>query len=183
MPGTILTALAKHEADTHLSEGRIEEALDIYNTLLSSSPDMSPETKASILSKIKQLRNEMDKDTQHEEDPNIEETIQKFQKAMARDKSAADLQKEVKALYKKGLYADALENLKLLIIDNAADEFCVKAVIGSMLHLYAKDQLALAVNLFLTETFEDIEKAALFKTMLADKMAKMGYAEHAELLQ
>lgn len=184
MPAKILTALAKFEAESHRSKGRVKDALDTYESLLSASPYMTLNTKMSIEDRMEILRCEVDDATLKDEDRNLEKAIKKYKNIIPKDTSAAALKKEARAFYNKGLYVDALEILKLLLIQgNEADEFCVKAVMGCLLHLHAKDNLAAALDLFLAETFQDSEKAAQFKTTLIENMVQMGYSQHAEILQ
>lgn len=183
MTGKILIALTKVEADTHWSNGQIQEALKIYRSLLASTPKMTLNTKASIEARIKLLLSEIDKSESPESKRDLNKAIQKLQKAMAGDKTVVKLRKEAKAFYKKGMFADALENLKQLIRLNAADEFCVTAVAGCIVHLHPKHEVAVGADLFLAEAFQNAEKAAHFKIMLANKMSKNGYTEHAQVLQ
>ncbi len=182
MAGKILTALHKVEADQHWSDGRLKEALDLYETLLASSPNMTLNTKVSIEARIKLLRGELYNPASTESDRDVDRAIQKLQKAMESNEGVAELRIGAKEYYQKGRYADALENLRQLVRQNAADEFCVTAVAGCIIHLYKLDELAVAADLFLTESFQNAKKAALFKMMLADKMAKKGYHKHAETL-
>jgi tetratricopeptide (TPR) repeat protein len=180
MAGTILSALNKHEAETRKSKKRIQKSLDIYNTLLASSPHITVNTEGFIKAKIGLLHDALeDRDAER----NIDEAVQNFQKTMAMEASIIELRKSAKTFYKEGLYVEALNNLKCLIQQNAADEFCVTMVVGCVLHLYAKNQLVERVDRFIAEAFQDPKKGALFKTMLADKMAKVGYAKHAAMFQ
>jgi tetratricopeptide (TPR) repeat protein len=183
MTGKILTALTKIEADTHWSNGQIEEALDIYKSLLSSSPNMTLNTKVSIEARINLLSAELENPPDPEDHRDIDNAIQKLQTAINSDESVLDLRKKAQNFYKKGLFADALENLKLLIRQNAADEFCVTAVAGCIMHLYALKDLEVGTDLFLSETFESANKAALFRMMLANKMATKGFPKHAKILE
>lgn len=182
MAGKILTALTKIEADEHWSDGRIQEALDIYETLLASSPNMTLNTKVSIEARVKLLRSELDSPASPDGNRDVDDAIQKLQKAMASNETLADLRKGAKNFYQKGLYADALENLRLLVRQNAADEFCVTAIAGCIIHLYKIEELAVAVDLFLTESFQNAKKAILFKMVLADKLAQKGFPKHAKIL-
>ena len=182
MAGKILTALTKIEADEHWSDGRIQEALDLYVTLLASSPNMTLNTRVSIEARVKLLRNKLDSPASPDGNRDVDHAIQKLQKAMASNETLADLRRGAKDFYQKGLYADALENLRQLVRQNAADEFCVTAVAGCIIHLYRVEELAVAVDLFLAESFQNAKKATLFKMVLADKMAKKGFSKHAATL-
>lgn len=183
MPSKILAAMAKLEAKKHKSKGRIEEALDVYNTLLEQSPYMTLNTKMSIEARMELLSSEHDGIAPQDENRNLEETLQKFQDSTASEASAAELRKKAKAFYKERLYVDALETIKLMIRQNGADAFCINAVMGCMLHLQTKKGLAGAVDLFVAETYSDQKEGALFKMSLADKMAQKGYTKHAAILQ
>ncbi|MGD8835193.1 MAG: hypothetical protein PVJ84_14320 [Desulfobacteraceae bacterium] len=182
MAGKIFTALSKIEAETHSSDGRIQEALNTYKTLLASSPNLTPDARKSIETKIKLLQIKLVRSAPRNRNHKYDNAIQKLQKAITRDKTLVDLRRSARNFYRQGLYSEALENLRLLVRQNAADEFCVIAVAGCILHLYKVEELAIAVDLFLTETFQNAKKAALFKMMLADKMAQKGYFKHAEAL-
>jgi tetratricopeptide (TPR) repeat protein len=182
MTGKIITALTKIEADTHWSRGRLQEAMDIYTKLLGSSPNMTLNTRAAIESRIQLLRKELDRPEVEENGQDIESGIQKLRAAIAADQSVVDLRRGVKQFYKKGLYADTLENLKQLVRKNAADEFCINAVAACLVHLHTIEELPVAVDLFLVESFQNAEKAAQFKFLLAEKMAQKGHLQHAETL-
>ena len=156
--------------------------MDVYTNLLSSSPDMTMNTRAAIEARIRALRLELEGASSKECSPDLESIVSKLNKAVADDDSIVDLRLDVKKFYRLGRYADALENLKQLLRQNAADEFCVDTIVGCLVKLHSPDELPLAVDLLLVETFKDSEKAALFKFMLANKMAHKGYIRHAEVL-
>ncbi len=182
MTGKIITALTKIEAETHWSRGRLQEAMRIYTKLLSSSPNMTLNTRAAIESRIQLLRQELERPAEAEDGQDIESGIQKLRAAIAADQSVVDLRRDAKQFYKKGLYADALENLKQLVRKNMADEFCINAVAACLVHLHSIEELPVAVDLFLVESFHNAEKAAQFKFLLAEKMAQKGHCKHAEAL-
>jgi tetratricopeptide (TPR) repeat protein len=182
MTGKIITALTKIEAETHWSRGRLQEAMGIYTKLLSSSPNMTLNTRAAIESRIQLLRQELDRPAPAEDGQDIESGIQKLRAAIAADQSVVDLRRGVKQFYQKKLYADALENLKQLVRQNAADEFCINAVAACLVYLHTIEELPVAVDLFLVESFQNAEKAAQFKFLLAEKMAQKGHPKHAEAL-
>jgi hypothetical protein len=183
MTGKIFIALNKIEAETNWSRGHLREAMEIYTKLLASSPDMTLNTRTAVEARIRLLREELDRPAQRQDGQDVEAAIRKLQAAMAVDGSIANLRKAVKNFYRDGLYADALESLKQLTRRNAADEFCINAVAGCLLHLYSIADLPVAVDLYLVESFQNAEKAAQFKLLLAEKLAHKGYKKHAEALQ
>ena len=174
MPGKIMTALTKIEADKLWSKGRLQEAMTVYTNLIASSPYMTLNTKMNLEARIKLLQVEIDRPASEESSLDIQAAIQKLQKALAEDRSIEDLRKRVKNFLKDGLYADALENLKELVRQNAADEFCVNATAECITKLHTIEDIPVAVDLFLVESFHNAEKAALFKMMLAEKMDQRG---------
>jgi tetratricopeptide (TPR) repeat protein len=182
MTGKIITALTKIEAETHWSKGRLKEAMDIYTKLLNSSPNMTMNTKIAIEARIKLLRDELERPAGQQKDQDIEIAIKKLQAAMAVDESLVNLRRRVVDYYKRGRYADALESLKQLIQRNAADERCINAVAVCLARLHTIEELPVAVDLFLSESFQNAEKASQFKLLLAEKMAQKGLHRHAEVL-
>ena len=182
MTGKIITALTKIEAETHWSRGRLQEAMDIYKRLLRSSPNMTLNTRAAIESRIQLLREELERPATKDTDDEIELSIKKLQAAMAADQTVVDLRQSAKQFYQKKLFADALEKLKQLIRQHVADEFCINAVAACLVHLHTVGELPVAVDLFLVESFQNAEKAAQFKFLLAEKMARNGHPRHAEAL-
>jgi tetratricopeptide (TPR) repeat protein len=182
MTGKIITALTKIEAETHWSKGRLKEAMDIYTKLLNSSPNMTLNTRIAIEARIKLLRDELDRPAADQKDQDIETAIKKLQAAMSVDESLVNLRRRVVKYYKHGRYADSLENLKILIQRNAADEHCINAVAACLARLHSVEELPVAVDLFLAESFQNAEKAAQFKLLLAEKMAQKGLRRHAEVL-
>ncbi len=182
MTAKIITALTKIEAETHWSRGRLQEAMRIYTKLLSSAPSMTLNTRIAIESRIQLLRQELERPATAQESQDIESGIEKLRAAIASDQSLVDLRRGVKRFYQNGLYADALENLKQIVRQNAADEFCIKAVVACLVHLHTIEELPVAVDLLLAESFQNAEKAAQFKLLLAEKMTQKGFAQHAEAL-
>lgn len=182
MTGKIITALTKIEADTYWSKGRLKEAMEIYTRLLSSSANMTLNTKASIESRINLLRQELDRSGGQQTDQDIEKAIKKLQTALSVDESLVNLRRRVVEFYRSGRYADALENLKQLIRRNSADERCINAVAACLVRLHTITELPVAVDLFLAESFQNSEKAAQFKLLLAEKLAQKGLRKHAEAL-
>lgn len=182
MTGKIITALTKIEADTYWSKGRLKEAMEIYTRLLSSSANMTLNTKASIESRINLLRQELDRSGGQQTDQDIEKAIKKLQTALSVDESLVNLRRRVVEFYRSGHYADALENLKQLIRRNSADERCINAVAACLVRLHTITELPVAVDLFLAESFQNSEKAAQFKLLLAEKLAQKGLRKHAEAL-
>lgn len=182
MTGKIITALTKIEADTYWSKGRLKEAMEIYTRLLSSSANMTLNTKASIESRINLLRQELDRSGGQQTDQDIEKAIKKLQTALSVDESLVNLRRRVVEFYRSGRYADALENLKQLIRRNSADERCINAVAACLVRLHTITELPVAVDLFLAESFQNSEKAAQFKLLLAEKLAQKGLRKHADAL-
>jgi tetratricopeptide (TPR) repeat protein len=182
MTGKIITALTKIEAEAHWSEGRLKEAMEIYTKLLSSSPNMTLNTRTAIEARIQLLRQELDHGSGDHQDQAIETAIRKLQSALEVDVSLVDLRRRVVDFYRNGRYADSLENLKQLIQRNAADERCIHAVAACMVRLHTIAELPVAVDLFLSESFQNAEKAAQFKLLLAEKLAQKGLNRHAEAL-
>jgi len=182
MTGKIFTALTKIEADTCWSKGRLKEAMSIYTKLLSSSPNMTLNTKTAIESRIAILRQELDRSGNCHNDEEIDKAIKKLQTALAADDSLVTLRRRVVDFYRNGRYVDSLESLKQLIQRNAADERCINAVAACLVRLHTVTELPVAVDLFLAESFQNAEKAAQFKLLLADKLAQKGLHRHAEAL-
>ncbi len=182
MTGKIFTALAKIEAEKHWSRGRLQEAMDLYNKLLSLSPNMTMNARAAIESRIQLLGRELERAKAAKKGQAIESSIAKLRAAMAEDESVVELRRSVKKFYRQGQNADCLDSLKQLIRQNAADEFCIDAVVACLVRLYTVEEIPVAVDLFLVECFQSAEKAAQFKFLLADKMSRKGYCRHAEAL-
>ena len=183
MPGKIMTALTKIEADNLWSKGRLQEAMKVYTNLIDASPNMTLNTRMNLEARVKLLQEEIDRPASEETSRDINTAIKKLQKALAEDRSIEDLRKRIKSFFKNQLYAEALENLKELVRQNAADEFCVKATAECITRLHSVEDLPVAVDLFLVESFHNAEKAALFKMMLAEKMGQKGYAKQSKVLQ
>jgi len=146
MPGKIMTALTKIEADNLWSKGRLQDAMKVYTNLIDASPNMTLNTKMNLEARINLLQEEMDRPASDESGKDIDAAIKKLQKALTEDRSIEDLRQRVKSFFKSGLYADALENLKELVRQNAADEFCVKATAECMTRLHTLDDLPVAVD-------------------------------------
>jgi tetratricopeptide (TPR) repeat protein len=182
MTGKIITALTKIEAEAHWSRGRLKEAMDVYTKLLNSSPNMTLNTRAAIELRIKLLREELDRPAGPQRDQDIEKAIKKLQAALSVDESLVKLRRRVIDFYRSGRYADSLECLKQLIQRNAADERCINAVAACLVRLHPISELPIAVDLFLAESFQNAERAAQFKLLLAEKMAQKGLHRHAEAL-
>jgi tetratricopeptide (TPR) repeat protein len=182
MTGKIITALTKIEADTYWSKGRLKEAMDIYTKLLNSSPNMTLNTKAAIEARINLLRQELGRPGGEHEDQDIEDAINKLQKALATDESIVNLRRRVADFYRRGRYVDSLEGLKQLIQRNSADERCINAVAACLVRLHTVAELPVALDLFLAESFQNAEKAAQFKLLLAEKLAQKGLQRHAEAI-
>lgn len=183
MPGKIMTALTKVEADNLWSKGRLLEALRLYTRLIASSPSMTSDTKAMLEARVKLLQQEIDRSASDERGWDTEAAIKKLQKTLAADRPIEDLRKGAKTFLGNGLYADALESLKELVRQNAADEFCVNATAECIIQLHTIEDIPVAVDLFLVESFHDAEKAAQFKMMLAEKMDQKGYGRQSKALQ
>jgi tetratricopeptide (TPR) repeat protein len=183
MPGKIMTALTRIEADNLWSKGRLLDAKRIYSDLVAASPYMTLNTRANLEARIKLLQNEIDRPVSDANARDIDDAIKKLQQALAKDRSIEDLRKGAKTFYSKGLYADALECLKALVRQNAADEFCVRATAECITRHHTIEDIPVAVDLFLVEAFHNAEKAALFKMMLAEKMDQIGYASQSKVLQ
>lgn len=182
MTGKIITALTKIEAETHWSKGRLQEAMEIYTKLLNSSPNMTLNTRTAIEARIKLLRKELGHSGTGQNDQDIEKAIKKLQVALAVDESLVDLRRRVIEFYRSGQYVDSLESLKQLIQRNAADERCINAVAACLVRLHTIAELPVAVDLFLSESFQNAEKAAQFKLLLAERLAQKGLCRHADAL-
>lgn len=182
MTGKIFTALTKIEAETCWSQGRLRKAMDIYTRLITTSPNMTLNTRIAIESRIKLLREELERPDPGSTDRGLESAIMKLQTAITSDESILDLRRHADEFLAGGLFADALENLKQLVRLNAGDEPCVDKMVDCLVRLHNADEVAVAVDLLLVESFTNPEKAAQFKLVLADKMNRKGFHQHADIL-
>lgn len=180
--GKIITALTKIEAENHWSRGRLREAMQIYEILLEASPNMTLNTRVAIEARIDLLCKELERSTEQEDNQEVEAAIKKLRMAMAQDESVVGVRSEAKRYYKAGQYADTLENLKQLVRLNASDEICINILADCLVQLHDIKELPVAVDLFLAEVFQNADKAAQFKFLLAEKMAQKGHTQHAEVL-
>ncbi|MEJ2154097.1 MAG: hypothetical protein P8X96_02080 [Desulfobacteraceae bacterium] len=182
MSGKIMMALDRLEADTLWSKGRLKEALKVYTRLLSSSPHMTLNTKLNLEARVRLLQGELDNPAPEDSGQAIDMAIKRLQYTLAEDQSIQDLRKGVRNFIDSARFADALENIKELIRQNAADEFCVSAAAECITKLHPIEDIPVAVDLLLVESFHNPEKAALFKMMLAKKMETKGYADQSRML-
>jgi hypothetical protein len=179
MAGKITVALTRKEASTYRSHGLAEEARDLYKKLLSSSPNLSSEIKASIKEQIQQIEIEIASNSLEECQAISDEQITVIKQGWRNQPSLDEILTCAITLYKLKRFGDALAELKKLRRNVDGLKRAKGAIAACLIQLHGPDDLPAAADKLAGELFQNSRAALLFQAAIAETVLKYGYREHA----
>jgi hypothetical protein len=179
MTGKITLALIHKEANTYRSHGLPQEARDLYQKLLSTSPHLPQNIRADITKQIQQIELEIGCDALEECQAISDEQIAVLKQGW-RDQSGFDeIFTTGKTFYQLRRYDDAIGELKKLSRNVDELKRITGAVAACLIRLYGPGDLPAAVDQLASELLRDSKAALSFRAAIAEKALKWGYREHA----
>jgi tetratricopeptide (TPR) repeat protein len=182
MFGKVSNALIRKEADIYLEQGLHVEALELFKKFLSSYPKMSPNIRAAVEEKIRQIETELEGDRAETHQPLTQEHVAIIRQGWHENASADEIIVCAKALHAIGFYRDALLEFKKLIREGYSLHRIIGPIAECLAHLHEPNGFVDAVDSLVKDVFPNAKGIFSFKLSLAEHLVKSKYMEHAALL-
>ena len=173
--------LKKRQAETYRSHGLHKEALAIYNNLLNTAPNIDPDLKIFIRSKIKDIEADMADFSSRRESAFTVKDINRLMQGWRESAEAADRLVGVHALCSVASYNDALAELKKLIHQDGVKETYIGPLVDCLTNLYIPDRLPAAVDEFAAGCLPN-DASISFSLSLAENLSRRSDVQRAALL-
>lgn len=179
MTGKITLALIHSEANTYRSHGLLQEARDLYQNLLSTSPHLPQKVRAGITKQIQQIELEIGCSALEECQAISDEQIAVIRQGWLDPPGFDEIFTTGKAFYQLRRYGDALGEFKKL--GRNVDELnrAIGAIAACLIRLYGPGDLPAAVDQLASGLLRNSKAALSFRVAIAEKALKWGHPEHA----
>ncbi len=180
MIGKITTILARKEAEAYQSQGLHNEARDLYQDLLSASPNMDSGIRETIRSQIADIDTQITSDATRPRRSLTPQEITTIRDGWGDQATEKDTLVCARAFYHISAYSQALEELqKLLLGDGPIKKVVVTLSADCLVRLHPPGDLTAAVTR-LTDRMEQPDKIVLaVQLAMARHMEDQGHIEHA----
>jgi hypothetical protein len=182
MAGKFTLLLTKREAETYRSHGLHKEAMAIYTSFLSSTSHIDPELKRFVQTKINEIEADMAEFNAQRESGFTAQDISRIMQTWGDSADETDRLVCVHALCSVGSYADALAELKRLIIKNGCRQIHLGPMIDCLTNLFTPAQISAAVDDLATECLPDQDARLAFRLALAENLARRSDRHWAVML-
>lgn len=178
MAGKFGLALIRREANTYRSHGLPEEARDLYQKLISSSPYLPPEIKTDIDYQLQLIELEIRCVGPEECETLSNEQISVIKQGWGGQATVADILACAESLYHIGRFGEALEELKKLKHKEEAPRSAIALMAACLIHLHGSADLPSAVDELAREFFQDSKAILSFHVAIAEKTLEWGRLQH-----
>jgi tetratricopeptide (TPR) repeat protein len=179
MTGKFGLALIRREANIYRSHGLSEEARDLYQKLLSSSPHLPRKIQIEIEHQLQLIELEIHSETPEECEDLSNEQIAVIKQGWSAQDSAADILSCAESFYHLGRFAEALAELKKLKRKRGAPKSAIGLIAACLIQLHSSEGLPAALDRLAGELFQDSRAIPSFHLAVAEKTLKWGRLEHA----
>ncbi|MGD8268399.1 MAG: hypothetical protein PVF55_09530, partial [Desulfobacterales bacterium] len=172
-PASDTTPEAKiNEAEVCFSMGLFEEALLIYEQLLSDFPDLDDEQKQSIASKILDLKKEIEEKEKDEAGSVSSEEISMLKKSLSGQEDIPAIVDSGSAFKDLGLFEEAMAEFeKLLVVDHPPEQI-VPEIADCLLKLHSPNELFNKITKIVDDQRIAAEKRGRIEFLLGEEMEK-----------
>ncbi len=177
-PASDTTPDAKiNEAEVCFSMGLFEEALLIYEQLLSEFPDLDDEQKQSIESKIDDLKNEIEEKEKDEAGSVSSEEISMLKKSLSGQEDIPAIVDSGSAFKDLGLFEEAMAEFeKLLVVDHPPEKI-VPEIADCLLKLHSPNELLSKITKIVDDQRIPAEKRGRIEFLLGEEMEKRDHRD------
>jgi hypothetical protein len=182
MSGKFTLLLKKRQAETYRSHGLHKEALAIYNNLLTTTPNIDPDLKTTIQTKMRDIEADMADFSSRREGAFTAQDINRIMQEWGESAGETDRLVCVHALCSVRSYGDASEELKKLLHQGGVKAIYVDLAIDCLTNLHPPDGLPAAVDEFVSACPLQPEAAISFQLSMAEHLARRSEAQRATVL-
>ena len=135
------TSAKINEAEVCFSMGLYDEALAIFNQILSEYPDLDEKNKQNILDKVDKIKKQIEDQDSDEAGSVSTEEISMLKKSLSGQEDAPAILDSASAFKDLGLYEEALaEYEKILVLDHPPEKV-VADIVDCLLKLFSPNDL------------------------------------------
>lgn len=179
MVGKLTTVLTKKEAEAYCSQGLHQEALQLYQKLLSSTPSLSDRFKGVIQDQMRSLKQEVQESHPNEGKILSAAEIQRIRKGWGANATEGDLLVCAQAFCQVGHYRDALPEIVKLLQNGCAMEKVAPLFADCLAHLYRPRQLFRDLEPLGQKLFKKAGDQLLLYLLTAEALLKIKQPVHA----
>lgn len=179
MKGKITTVLTKKEAEIYRAQGLHEEARKLYDGLLSSSPNIDPDLRSAVQSKIRQINQELGQSATPSARESTGAEILHIKNCSEEKASAPDMLICAQALLEIGSYEDALVEYVNLINLTGVKKSYMDPIARCLVHLHQPQLLPIAAEQLAKGVCKSAKICLAMQLSLAKQMATHQYIDHA----
>lgn len=179
MSGKITALLTKKEAEVYRAQGLFEEARKLYGQLLDSSPNIDPELKSAVESKIQGINQELGESKTRKPCQLTPAEVCYMRKGWDDNATAPDMLVCAQAFIQIGAYDEALKEYKNLIHNTGVKKSYLEPIALCLVHLHAPQQLPFALEQLARAVTESSKIFLAIQVALAKQIAVHHYNDHA----
>jgi tetratricopeptide (TPR) repeat protein len=179
MVGKITTVLIKKEAEAYRVQGLHQEALSLYDHLLSSSPNIDPALKEAIKSQIEGICEDLQTFASKRSQPLSINEILRIKEGWGDSASEADIMVCAQAFCQIGAFKDALEEFRKLLKAGCAPVKLAGSVAQCLAQLHSANDLPDAADQLVADALPCHDASLLFELLLAKFLAAKGDKQYA----
>ncbi len=182
MVGKLTTIMAKKEAEVYCAHGLHQEALNLYQRLLATSPHMDPAFKRAIENQVVSIKARLQTDHPEEHSRLSAKDILRLKEGWGAKATQGDLLVCAQAFYRIGHFRSALSELTRLL-EKGCDKKAVVGLFADCLVGMCQPQRLVKTTVQLTgKVFSRPLAHVEFMLLLTEKMVANGHGVHAAVL-
>lgn len=179
MAGKLTTVLAKKEAEAYCSQGLHQEALRLYQNLLSSSPNLADAFKSAIQGQVNAIKTKLDDLAPQEHQMLSAPEIRRIRKGWGANATESDILVCAQAFCQVGHYQDALSEVAKLLQKGGRIENAVGIFAECLVHLRTPEQLIKIIGPMGKKIIDELKTRCRFFLLLTEEMVRRKHLHHA----
>lgn len=182
MAGKLTAVFAKKEAEAYCSQGLHQEALKLYQNLLSSSPNLGASFKDAIQEKVDAIQTELNGGAKQESHLLSAPEIRRIREGWGTNATTGDLLVCAQAFSQVGHYQEALSEVARLLQKGCHEQEALTVFAQCLVHLRTPEQLNKTIAMMGKKLFHQLERRCRFYLSLTEEMVNQEQKPHAEAL-
>lgn len=180
MAGKLTTILIKKEAEAYLDQGLHQEAIQLYDHLLASSPCIDPAIKSALQSQLEVIRQAKQETDSQRDNALTTADIIRIREGWGSQATETDMLVCAQAFRQIGAFEEALEEFRKLLSKSGIKRIYLQAVADCLVRTHAPAQVAPAVQDQARELSAGHSKRTVaIELIMADHIASSPFGEHA----
>jgi tetratricopeptide (TPR) repeat protein len=180
MTGKLTTILIKKEAEAYLDQGLHQEAIQLYDQLLASSPRIDPAIKSALQSQLEVIRQAKQETDSRRDNALTAADIIRIREGWGSQATETDILVCAQAFCQIGDFREALEEFRKLLFKSGLKRSYLQAMADCLVRSHAPAQVAPALQDQARELSAGHPKRTLaIQLIMADHIASSPFSEHA----